>query len=339
MNASTFQDQTGAKWYHTADQSPEDTEIYLSRIDFLRPAERVLSVRSAGAGNMNVTLRVITNQREFVLKQSRPWVAAFPQLAAPVERIFTEARYLEVTAANKQLAARSPRVLGRDDANYVLLTEFIELAEDAGVWYDSRRAVDEDQLRQLLHYLSALHGLRAPEFPANRKLRELNHAHVFDLPFRPDNGFPLDDIEPGLAAVAAPFQNDEALRAEASRLGEKYLADGGRCLLHGDFYPGSFLLHGENVTVIDGEFAFVGPPEYDLGVLMAHLILARSPAGIMRAIDREYQKPAGFSAGLARAFCYVEIIRRLIGIAQLPVDLTLAERGALLEQARAGLAL
>lgn len=333
--AHKFQALTGSKWFHQAGQVT-DTEIYLSQIGFLRPGERVRTVRPAGEGNMNATLLVTTDQRRFVLKQSRPWVAKFPDVAAPVGRIHAEAAYLRHAADNHYLAVHSPRVLHEDAANYVLLIEYLAEARDAAAWYAGGTDVNDGQLRALLQYLSTLHAHAPTQFPANRELRALNHAHVFDLPFRADNGFDLDAAHPGLAAVAAPYQRDEALRAEALRLGRVYL-ERGTSLIHGDFYPGSFLLRGERVFVIDGEFACLGRPEFDVGVLMAHMVLSKCPPERFRLIDRDYQKPPGFSVSLSRSFCYVETIRRLIGLAQLPLDLTLKERGGLLKLAREGL--
>ena len=108
-------------------------------------------------------------------------------------------------------------------------------------------------------------------------------------------------------------------------------------MIHGDFYPGSFMSRGAEVFVIDGEFAHRGLPEFDLGVLMAHLLLARAEPELLAEIDRAYERPVRFEPKLVRQFCYVEVIRRLIGIAQLPLTLSLDERVALLEQARIGL--
>ena len=108
-------------------------------------------------------------------------------------------------------------------------------------------------------------------------------------------------------------------------------------MIHGDFYPGSFLETDDGVYVIDAEFAHLGRPEFDIGVLMAHLLMSRASEKRILQIDTDYAKPPGFDTLLARQFCYVEIIRRIIGIAQLPLSLTLDERSRILDRARAGL--
>ncbi|MCP9237667.1 phosphotransferase [Lewinella sp. JB7] len=333
--ADRFRRETGSAHYLTAGM-PGGVTRYLTELDYLIPGEEVTTVAPAGEGNMNVALRVATTRRKFILKQSRPWVAKFPQLAAPVERVLVERDFHQAIVNHRFLASHMPELLRADPANFVLLLEDLGPAGDMRSVYANDMTISRTQLTTLLQFAGELHRLRPVEFPANTALKQLNHAHIFDLPFRADNGFPLDAIYPGLAAAARPFQHDGVLRQAVARLGEQYLATGDR-LIHGDFYPGSFVHVDDTVFVIDAEFAYLGLPEFDIGVLMAHLLLSRAPDKRILQIDSHYEKPAGFDAGLARKFCYVEIMRRLIGIAQLPTSLTLDERKRLLERARAGL--
>ena len=334
--ADRFTQLTGSPHYLDTSGAGAGAVSYLKEQAFLADGEYVTGVTSAGPGNMNVTLRITTDRRSFVLKQSRPWVAKYPDLAAPVERILVEDAFSEAVSADPYLAAKMPRVLGRDATNFVLLLQDLGPASDLSSLYADGRLLSAEMLADLLRFASLAHRRSPAGFPPNTELRTLNHAHVFDLPFRPDNGFPLNEFLPDLAGVARPFQHDEALRVAASALGEQYLAPGD-CLIHGDFYPGSFLGAAGGVFVIDAEFAHLGKPEFDLGVLMAHLLLARCPEQRLHQLDADYVKPPGFSPDLARRFCYVEIIRRLIGIAQLPLSLSLEERRQLLDRARAGL--
>ena len=295
------------------------------------PAGVTLSdVTPAGDGNMNVTLKVtLSDGFPLILKQSRPFVAKFPDIPAPLDRINTEYRYLAAGMQDDQLYRCHPPVVHYDPDNYVLVLGYLDGARDMSYLYDDPN-IDGDFLRQLGAYLTALHRLPLKNFPANRELRALNHAHIFDLPFRPDNGFPLDDIFPGLAEFARPYQEDENLRNTMAELGTIYLSDG-PTLVHGDFYPGSFMLRGDQVFVIDGEFAHPGRAEFDLGVLLAHFDLA----GIDGAPVLEHYEPsAGFDHRLVGRFRGAEIMRRLIGIAQLPLRLDLEARRELLEQGR-----
>ncbi|MFM1879423.1 MAG: hypothetical protein RLZZ241_2289, partial [Bacteroidota bacterium] len=79
--------------------APEILTDFLERLGVLKPDERILTVRKAGEGNMNVVLRLTTNSRSLILKQSRPFVQKYPQIPAPVNRIHTEALFYQTVDA------------------------------------------------------------------------------------------------------------------------------------------------------------------------------------------------------------------------------------------------
>ena len=111
-----------------------------------------------------------------------------------------------------------------------------------------------------------------------------------------------------------------------------YLAKG-KHLLHGDFYPGSWLKTANGLKVIDPEFGFVGPAEFDVGVLVAHLLMAQQPSETIKVFLSTYEASSDFNQSLFARFTGIEIFRRLIGIAQLPLSLTLLQKKNLLETA------
>ncbi len=103
--------------------------------------------------------------------------------------------------------------------------------------------------------------------------------------------------------------------------------------MHGDFYPGSWLKTGEEIKVIDPEFCFYGRPEFDLGVMQAHLLLAGEEENIFKNINEFYKKNTAFDEKLLQQFTGIEIIRRIIGLAQLPLTLSLQAKKELLQKA------
>ena len=70
-------------------------------------------------------------------------------------------------------------------------------------------------------------------------------------------------------------------------------------------------------------------------MLLAHLLMAQQPAAVTDAWLAMYDAPAGFSEALCKQYAGVEVLRRLLGLAQLPVKLDLAQKTALIEQASA----
>ena len=173
-------------------------------------------------------------------------------------------------------------------------------------------------LPDLCQWLAALHQATFDE-PSrarleNRAMRQLNHEHLYCFPLRLDNGLDLDAITPGLARVAQALQGDAAYCSAIAELGALYLANG-PCLLHGDFYPGSWVRAGGGVWIIDPEFCFFGPPEFDVGILVGHLLIAGRPLKLAQSVFAHYGANSSLSRSLALRFAGMEIMRRLIGVA------------------------
>ncbi len=304
----------------------------------------LLGAEKAGEGVMNCTVRVWTSAGTFILKQSRPWAEKYPQVAAPFDRTLVEARFYRLVASSSAVAGWMPRLLWSDEPARLIALEDLGAASDFFPLYARQITLTEQTLDGLVAYLSALHRLSptddaAREDLANNDLRALNHEHLFALPLRADNGLDLNGYTdtPGLAAVATSLHEDTAYVEAVTRLGERYRAGRGRSLVHGDFYPGSFLQTAAGVRIIDPEFCFYGDAELDLGVFTAHLLLAGEPPERAESVFASYRpaENAGFSTALARRYAGVEIMRRLIGVAQIPtLRATLARKTALLESSR-----
>ncbi len=305
---------------------------YLQGKKYLLPDEEILSSEKPGDGNMNYVLRIITSHRTFILKQARPWVEKYPQIAAPVERSAVEAYFLDYIQKQDALRNFSPRLWWSDPANFIFAQEDLGKASDYTFIYKKGEKMTDADLENAVRYLRILHSLPLDSFPDNLKMRKLNHEHIFHFPFNQGNGLNLDSIQNGLEATAAPFKQDILLKNKISRLGEIYLSSG-RSLIHGDFYPGSWLKINNGLKIIDPEFAFHGPPEFDLAVLMAHMLMAEQGVHNLERIWHLYQAPANFDQKLLSAFAGTEIMRRIIGIAQLPLSLSIADKINLMAKA------
>jgi len=188
---------------------------------------------------------------------------------------------------------------------------------------------------QLARVVRALHDGTAgdPVRPGfNRAMRELNHAHCFVVPLDPATSLPLDRFEPGLEAMRLALASDGAVRAVAEQTGERYRVESGP-LVHGDYFPGSWLRTAAGIRIIDPEFCFQGDREIDVGCAVAHFALARQPPAVVQRFLDGYDTRACDPVMIAR-YAAIEVVRRLIGVAQLPIAPTHGWRGALLARAR-----
>ena len=335
--ADRLSDALPDAFFLSADQ-PKALQAWMQERGWLTPEQTIDGLEKAGDGNMNCVLRLhLADSGRRIIKQARPWVEKFPDIDAPAERADTEALYYRKTAASPAIAACSPAVLGFDADSHILLLEDLGDGADLSGLYAGEQTLDTATWHALADYLSALHRTftrdRCDFLIENKAMRALNGEHIFHFPFRADSGFDPDTVTPGLGALARQCREDPALMAEIGALAERY-ASNGPTLLHGDFFPGSFLHSTAGVRVIDPEVCVCGDAEFDVGVLLAHLHLAQQPAAVTEGLLARYKAPAGFSMTRCRQYAGVEVLRRLLGLAQLPLQMDLPSKRTLVERAR-----
>lgn len=99
----------------------------------------------------------------------------------------------------------------------------------------------------------------------NRAMREIQNEYVFTKCYNEAS----DEQKAGLVV-------DEAFMKEIEELKSAY--NGGNVdnlsLCHGDLHPGSVMVHGDKMKVIDPEFTVYGPPGLDVGSLLSGYVLA-----------------------------------------------------------------
>ncbi len=311
-------------------------QAFLKDRKWIGPDEEVISASKPGEGNMNYTLRLRTNFRTFIIKQSRDYVEKYPQIPAPAHRAVIEGEFYELIQEHDDLRVFTPEVNNIDSEAHIIALEDLGESSDFLHLYQQDAVIETPDLAAVIDFASILHkefNTRHVEATiANRDMRKLNAEHIFHYPFLLDNGLNLNDITPGLQEVAMPFKQNSSLSGHIEALSEVYLADGD-FLLHGDYYPGSWLRTLDGVRIIDPEFCFFGPAEFDVSVMLAHLIMAEQPQIRLHLIPQTYRRPRSFDEALMWRFTGVEIMRRIIGLAQLPLTLSLDKKAALLTDA------
>jgi len=327
-----FNEVLPAATFISAEQPNEWIDL-LYRNNWLDKSDQITSIEKAGEGNMNLVLRIKTTSKSIILKQSRPWVEKYPTLEAPANRIQAEAAFYQEVTAHQYFQKFCPQIFAFDALTYLLVMEDLGAGTDYTSLYKKNNLLSDEELKVLMEFLTNLHNLTTPTyFPTNKELKKLNHTHIFKYPFQKSNGFDLDLIESGLQKLASYYQGNSILQTRLDELGAHYLAEG-KILIHGDYYPGSWLKTVSGIKVIDPEFSHLGYAEFDFGVAVAHLHLAQVGDEKIKLAMHLYKKPDQFDENLFRGFCGAEIMRRLIGLAQLPLELKLSEKEVLMEYA------
>ena len=73
--------------------------------------------------------------------------------------------------------------------------------------------------------------------------------------------------------MVADLRQNIKLKAEAQALLTKFVANS-ETMLHGDLHTGSVMCTEDSIRVIDPEFATYGPMGFDLGMMLANLVMA-----------------------------------------------------------------
>ena len=108
------------------------------------------------------------------------------------------------------------------------------------------------------------------DFAGNTALCAITEDLIFTEPYMlADNN---RWTAPYLDGHAAAIRADTDLKRAISRLKLKFMGSP-EALIHGDLHTGSVMLTPEDTRVIDPEFAFVGPMGFDVGAVIANLLL------------------------------------------------------------------
>ncbi|MEK6637472.1 MAG: phosphotransferase [Pseudomonadota bacterium] len=309
-----------------------DAAAVLDALGWCPVGRHVVSVEVAGAGNMNLVERVtLDDGATLILKRAHGWVEKYPDIPAPIGRAGVEAAFYSVVSGSTAGAAM-PAHLGYDEGSAANLFADLGAGSDGMAAYTGA-AISGADLEAVAEWVRGLHALPVPADPrlTNQGMRALNALHIFDFPLDPANGFNVDSITQGLQEYADRLKQDAGFIAAVQAVKSLYLADLPGVLLHGDLYPGSWLTTRQGLFVIDPEFCWIGPREWDIGVLIAHLKLSNQPAESTTRLISRYSHPIDMA--LARRIAGIEIMRRLIGVAQLPLANDLAAKKALLDEA------
>jgi 5-methylthioribose kinase len=240
------------------------------------------SVSEVGDGNLNLVFIVKGTSGGVAVKQALPYVRLVGESwPLPLSRSYYE--YQALTQQARLAPGLVPAVLHQDKALALVVMELLEphiiLRKGlvAGTVYP--RFVDHITtfMAQTLFLNSDLavpaaqkkDGIAA--FCGNHALCKITEDLIFTEPY-----FQAEQnrwTSPWLDATAARFREDFDLHVAISRLKLKFMSQP-ETLIHGDLHTGSIMVTARDTRVIDPEFAFYGPMAFDVGAILANLIMS-----------------------------------------------------------------
>ncbi|GAB4393433.1 MAG: S-methyl-5-thioribose kinase [Gammaproteobacteria bacterium] len=145
----------------------------------------------------------------------------------------------------------------------------------SGVYYPQLAEQLANMLAHTLFYTSSF----ALEYDAKQLLQQrylhspmcaLSQAFIFNHAFM---NHETNHFMPEIAEAVKAIQRDAMIKRAVLQLKYQFSTQA-QALLHGDLHTGSLMVNLQEIRVIDLEFACVGPMGFDLGLLLAHLIIA-----------------------------------------------------------------
>lgn len=243
-----------------------------------------LDIAEVGDGNLNYVYFVSntrTPEKSVVVKQAPP----FLRLVGKTWPL-TRHRMLREVAALRRFGElcpqHVPRVYHADTELYLMVMQRLsshailrqKLIE--GCVYPKLADHLSTYLAHTLFYGSDLY--LAPEVKKqavsaaiNTELCKITEDLVFTFPFEDhpsnvySNAFPKQMIE--------RVWRTPALRVAVAEMKWSFMNDA-ETLVHGDLHTGSIMVNQDETYVIDPEFAFYGPMGFDVGAVLANLLLA-----------------------------------------------------------------
>ncbi|WP_407174716.1 S-methyl-5-thioribose kinase [Bradyrhizobium sp. STM 3562] len=240
------------------------------------------SISEVGDGNLNLVFIVRGSAGGIAVKQALPYVRLVGESwPLPLSRAHYE--YLALTHQARLAPGLVPAVLHHDEALALTAMDLLEphiimrKGLIAGTIYP--RFVEDITtfLARTLFFTSDLavsaaqkkEGIAA--FAGNHALCKITEDLIFTDPYREaeQNRW----TAPWLDEIAARFREDLDAHVAISRLKLKFMGQP-QALIHGDLHTGSIMVTETETRVIDPEFAFYGPMGFDIGAVLANLIMA-----------------------------------------------------------------
>jgi 5-methylthioribose kinase len=281
MQAS--REEGGSEGYRRLSET--DLPTYLAGIPAARERlgeeSSAWSVREVGDGNLNLVFIVKGARGGVVVKQALPFVRLVGESwPLPLSRAHYE--HLALTRQAVLAPRFVPSVLHFDATLSLIVMELLEphvilrrgliagmryprLAEDLATFLARTLFFTSD-----LALAAAEKKSRLAAFAGNHALCKITEDLIFTDPYRvaEQNRWTAPFLDP----IAAEFRGDLDLHIAISRLKLKFLKSG-EAMIHGDLHTGSVMVTQEDTRVIDPEFAFYGPMGFDLGAMLANLLM------------------------------------------------------------------
>ncbi|GAB2878850.1 S-methyl-5-thioribose kinase [Paraburkholderia jirisanensis] len=243
-----------------------------------------LDIAEVGDGNLNFVYfasNAKTPEKSVVVKQAPPFLRLVGK-TWPLTRHRMEREVAALRRFGALCPQHVPRVYHADNELFLMVMQrlsshrILRQGLMDGIVYPKLADHLSTYLAHTLFFGSDLYlapdvKKQAVSAAVNSELCKITEDLVFTYPFEdhPSNAysaaFPRAEIE--------RLRKSPALRVAVAEMKWAFMNDA-ESLLHGDLHTGSIMVNQTETYVIDPEFAFYGPMAFDVGAVLANLLLA-----------------------------------------------------------------
>ena len=239
------------------------------------------SVREVGDGNLNLVFIVEGPAGGVAVKQALPYVRLVGESwPLPLSRAHYE--HMALSEQARLCPGMTPAIIAYDEKLALIVMELLtphiimRRGMIAGTVYPGFAETISSFMAATLYFTSDLalpaaqKKARMAAFAGNTALCKITEDLIFTDPYRihPLNRW----TSPQLDGLAAQFRADAEVKIAVSRLKLKFLTQTD-AMLHGDLHTGSVMVTDTDTRIIDPEFAFYGPMGFDIGAVIANLLI------------------------------------------------------------------
>mmetsp|Transcript_15991 Transcript_15991/g.19524 ORF Transcript_15991/g.19524 Transcript_15991/m.19524 type:complete len:392 (+) Transcript_15991:188-1363(+) len=280
----------------TEETVPAYLNKHASEIGVISPNAK-MTAKAIMGGNVNYAFRAVNEEDDtnsIFVKQAPEFVAVFGPDGLPLtsDRMKQEiAIYDEWRKILGDETEYLPKIYFFDTKMMVTSMEFLEGFTLLDHDLVEKGIVSDEIAAKLGQFMGKTHSAShcsqisdesAKNFTKsfeNRAMRDIQLEFVFTKCYKEAT----EDQKIGLTVDETFMKEVEALKSSYDGNNKENL-----CLCHGDLHPGSIMVSGDDVKIIDPEFTVYGPPALDVGSLLSGYVLAavhQSFAGNKEAVQ------------------------------------------------------
>ena len=239
-----------------------------------------IEIKEVGDGNLNLVFFVESKKNSICIKQPLPYLRVLKDWPLTLKRSYYESEYMNIHS--NHVADLMPKIYDFDPelctitmeklSPHIIMrhglinaTKYEKFAEDISTFMAKTLFLTSDL------YLKADQKKELnSRFIMNTELCKITEDLIFTDPYMYNKNNRW--TTPHLDKQKKEIENNDDLKIAISRLKIKFMSES-QSLLHGDLHTGSIMVSENDTKVIDPEFAFYGPMGFDIGALLANLLM------------------------------------------------------------------